>query len=535
MLGLLQQNLERVAQCLPNQTAFVCGDDALTWAELDCQATAFAAELQASGVKTGDRVALQSDLSLAAVIAIYGVLKAGAAYVPIDGSAGCERISRVLAECQAEVLVTFSLTSVMLKTLERDARSLNIVVGPSGLPQSCGRVQVLEWHSFVKAGSQKQFVRPALTSRQSAYVIFTSGSTGRPKGIVHTHGSAQEYARLTAETYELSSKDRIACVCPLHFDMSTFGLFAGVFAAATMVLIPSPVLRFPASLSALLSKRHVSVLYCVPYLLIQLLERGVLDQRNWDDLRWVIFAGESFPLGAFQSIRRFWNHVAFGNAYGPAETNVCCIRHFLPWVVRPEPDRNVIPIGELWGDAIGRVVDADDVTVAQGEPGELLVTSSTVMAHYEGRSEDDPRVFYHCPSTGRRYYRTGDLVHQDEAGELVFRGRCDRQVKVRGHRIELDAVENAMTRFPGVIEASVSCVPTPASNELFARYTSRGDEDLDETLDAWLRTLLPAWAVPANIERVDSFDRTSSGKIDHHSTSRRPLNLQLQLADSEEE
>lgn len=515
MTVLLHENLERAAQALPDQTAFVCGDDSLTWRQLDEQSTAFAGSLQQAGVTPGSHVAICADLSLSAVTAIYGCLKVGAVYVPVDHSCSDQRLCELIEECEAAVLVITALTPETRRALEMGAPSLHLVVGGENPLQQRSRLEVVCFSGFLASSGRDPFVRPATTPRQPAYVIFTSGSTGRPKGIVHTHRSAQQYAELTASAYRLSSADTIAGVCPLHFDMSTFALFASVYAAARTVLIPSPVLRFPASLSLQLEQHCVSVLYCVPFLLIQLLERGALAQRSLHALRWIVFAGEMFPLRSLQQLRRTLCHVSFSNAYGPAETNVCCVRHFVPWQENAEPDRREIPVGRLWGDGIGRVVDAHDVVVEPGQCGELLVCAATVMSHYLGQSAEDQHTFYFCPFTGRRFYRTGDVVRQNAEGELVFVGRQDRQVKVRGHRVELDAVESAMTRYPGVLQASVSCVPSGGSQQLHAAYTSAGGQSLDDQLHRWLQSELPRWAVPSVIQRVATFARTSSGKIDH--------------------
>ena len=522
MTGLLHENLERVAACLPQQTAFRCDQQRLSWSELNQRATEFAAALQAIGVQAGDRVAIRSDLSVDAVVVIYGILKTGAAYVPIDATAGCERICEILRECGTRILIAVSLSDAQQQTILQQTATLKWLIAS---PAAADLPQVRSLSAFCRAAPP--FVRPALTPRQPAYVIFTSGSTGRPKGIVHTHQSAQAYARLTAETYDLSAADTVAGVCPLHFDMSTCALFAAVYAAASTVLMPGPVLRFPASVSARLAEAGVSVLYCVPYLLIQLLEHGVLEHRELTALRWIIFAGETFPVASFQALRQRLSHVAFSNAYGPAETNVCSVRQFAPWEEQPEPDRTEVPIGRLWGDAVGRVVDAEDVVVEPGQAGELLVHASTVMSHYDGRSAEDPAAFCVCPQTGRRFYRTGDLVRQNARGELLFLGRRDRQVKVRGHRVELDAIESALTQFPDVLEASVQALSVGATNELSAQYTSRDDRDLDAPLRDWLRSVLPAWAQPARLARVAAFTRTSSGKIDHQRTLAAPANIPL--------
>ena len=160
-----------------------------------------------------------------------------------------------------------------------------------------------------------------------AYILYTSGSTGDPKGIMHTHRSALAFARWAADEYGLRPADRLSNHAPLHFDLSTFDLFAGALAGATTVIIPEAVTRFPASVSKLMQDERISVWYSVPFALTQMLLRGNIGARDLTDLRWLLFAGEVFPTKYLRQLMAALPHVRFSNLYGPTETNVCTYYH----------------------------------------------------------------------------------------------------------------------------------------------------------------------------------------------------------------
>jgi amino acid adenylation domain-containing protein len=350
-----------------------------------------------------------------------------------------------------------------------------------------------------------------------AYIMYTSGSTGTPKGLMHTHYSGLSYARMSMSTYDLQHQDRLSNHSPLHFDMSTFDYFSGPMAGATTVIIPEEYTKLPASLSKLMESERLTIWYSVPFALIQLLLRGVLDARDLSSLRWVLFGGEPFPPKHLRALMAQWPHASFSNVYGPAEVNQCTF-YLVPPI--PEDSDEPIPIGEMCANAEGLVVDGDDQAVSPGQVGELLVRAPTMMRGYWSRPELNRKVFYRrlaFPDYEEVFLRTGDLVRLRQDGtNYDFLGRKDRQIKTRGYRVELDEVEAALLAHSGVEEAAVFAVPDSEGSQQVqaAVIPRRTAEHTLADLKKHVSGLVPWYAVPTKIDVMPSFPRTSSGKID---------------------
>lgn len=478
-----------------DKSAFRYLSDELTYGDLADRAERLAGELQNLGVGRGSRVVLFMDKSLAAPVAIYGVLAAGACFVPLDTSAPATRVRQILAECEPSV----------------------ILCDPSKVQTAQDAVSGLEAQPIVKpfdlsclpSGDTAHRPPPDRSTEDPAYILFSSGSTGVPKGIVHTHKSALAYAHMAADLYGLGPGDVMGNHSPLHFDMSTFELFAGPLRGATTVLIADMYRKLPASMSALMASERMTVWYSVPFALIQLIDRGVLEQRDLSALRWVIFAGEPLQPSYLSRLQEALPAAQFSNAYGPTETNV--ITHYRietsPW------DKRIpIPLGQACSGARLRI----ERTGEAPETGELLACGDTVMSGYWRRPDLDRAAFCYREDgdgTQRRYYRTGDLVRRDERGVLHYLGRKDRQVKLRGYRIELSEVENALTQHPAVKEAAA--LLSEDGEKLLAFATIIPGSDVEAgALKAFLGLHLPAYAVPHSATILPSFARTPSGKID---------------------
>jgi acyl-coenzyme A synthetase/AMP-(fatty) acid ligase len=329
---------------------------------------------------------------------------------------------------------------------------------------------------------------------------------------------------MAADVYDVGLEDRLGNFAPLHFDQSTFEYFSGPLAGATTVIIPEEYTKFPASLSQLMAEEKLTFWYSVPFALIQLLLRGVLHERNLSSLRWILFGGEPFPTKYLRALMDLLPQARFSNIYGPAEVNQCTYYHVSPLA---EGDDEPIPIGRIWDNAEGLVVDNNDQPVLQGEVGELLVRTPTMMSGYWKQPDLNQQAFYYRPAPGGQpdvFYRTGDLVQLQVDGQFRFLGRKDRQIKARGYRIELDEVEAVLSGHPQIEEAAVFAVADDEGvQQIQARIICRFDATVTEShILEYLRKYLPRYALPTTIEIAGDFPRTSSGKID-----RRALTMQV--------
>lgn len=520
---LLSQLVTDAAERDPEAPAVCSTDGALSYAELAERTERLAATLQHAGVRPGDRVGLFLHKSVAAVVAVHGILRCGAAYVPIDPFAPAGAVATIVGDCGIEVIVADDRSAAVLDAVAATGCGLRLVVGPT---RPLATLTVLGPDAVAASGP----LRPVrVLSQDLAYVMYTSGSTGRPKGLMHTHRSGLAYATRAVDVYSVSPQDRLANSAPFHFDISTFELFAGPLAGAMSLIIAEPYLKMPASLSSLVAEQRCTFWYSVPFLLAELLHRGALDQRDLSAMRWVLFGGEVADPDVIAKLMAHMPNARFSNSYGPAEVNQCTYHH----LAGPPPSGVTIPIGVAWADAEVAVVDDAHEPVAAGAVGELLVRTATMMDGYWNRPDLNERAFVARDAPGgrqQRWYATGDLVQERPDGELEFLGRRDHQIKVRGNRIELESVEALLATIEGIEHAVAGVAQIAGTTTLVAGVAVAPEVDID--LDAALREVaaqLPPYAVPHRLIVLTDLPLTGSGKLD-----RRRVRDQLSTALSPE-
>jgi amino acid adenylation domain-containing protein len=513
MSDLLHHSIDRWADDLADHDAFRCYGDNLTYGALQQWANRLGNTLVDQGVEPADRVGIYMLKGLELPVAIYGILKAGAAYVPIDPSAPTSRIRSIVEDCGIRHLITTKSRVARAIAIAEEVEGLECVVAPDSDRVPTG-VRHIPWSRVEQASEAAPSVQ--LADDSLAYIMYTSGSTGVPKGLMHTHYSGLSYARMSGKTYGVTPDDRLGNHSPLHFDMSTFEYLTGPLFGSTTVIIPEETTMFPVSLSELIERERLTFWYSVPLALIQLVSRGEIERFDASSLRWVLFGGEPFPPKYLWRLMELWPGARFSNSYGPAEVNQCTYYHV------PREDmgsQEHIPIGRLCSGAESLVVDKDGEEVAPGDIGELLIRAPTMMRGYWGREDLNLGAFFQ--PTGQtdsdsRFYRTGDLVRRRQDGNFLFLGRKDRQIKIRGYRVELDEVENVFGAMDEVAEAAAVAVPGLAGEtEIVAAISSREGRQSDpDDLRRRSAERLPPYAVPRRVELVEKFPRTGSGKID---------------------
>lgn len=506
----LFQAVDQGAARHPEQPAVRCTGQELSYAELARRTDALARTLLAQGVRRGDRVGIYLNKSLESAIAVYGIMKAGAAYVPLDPFAPVERLRFVIRDCGMRCVVTAPAKLAALQEIAAAPSGLDCLIGVASddLP-----VRGIPWDEVNAQPGGAPGVN--VIEQDLAYILYTSGSTGDPKGIVHTHRSGLSFAAWAADVYGLQATDRVSNHAPLHFDLSTFDLFSTALAGACMVIIPEAITKFPANIAKLIEQERISVWYSVPFALIQLMQRGGMESRDFSALRWVLFAGEPFPTKHLRDLMRRLPQAVFSNLYGPTETNVCTYYHVAPI---DEADDEPIPIGRPCANVDALVLDGEGHPVPAGEVGELLIRGPVVMRGYWGKPELTAKGFHRhelAPYVEDIYYHTGDLVQLQPDGNFKYLGRKDRQIKTRGYRVELDEIEVALLAHPAVDEAAVYPIPDgQGSNLIEAAVTPKeGMTPQTEELMQHMAARLPAYAVPVKLTILHAFPRTSTGKI----------------------
>jgi amino acid adenylation domain-containing protein len=522
MRYLLPQLLSQAAERTPSHPAICCRAETLSYAELFHRAACLAEVLRQAGVKTGDRVGIYMNKCVDCATAIYGIMAAGAAYVPLDPDAPAARLRYVIDSCGIRCLVSEPRMADVLPVL-CEKSDIVAVIGVDGDIEQAE--QTISWPEVVTR-MVPGFPDLGITENQLAYILFTSGSTGVPKGIMHTHRSAMAWAEVTSSSYRLTARDRISNYAPLHFDLSTLDYFGAAWAGATTVIIPEEYTRFPASLAALIADEALSIFYTVPYALLQLLRAGVLDKHEYPALRAVLFGGEPMPPKYLREMLACWPAADFYNVYGPTETNG--VTHQL---IRPaELDSGrAIPIGVVYPNVDALVMDEQQQAVADGTVGELYISAATCMRGYWQRPDLNQRVFWYRQQDCQQaevFVRTGDLVSRRADGLFEFSGRKDRLIKTRGYRVELDDVEASLVAHQSVAEGAVYAVPDPTGSVNIVASVIPAEPALFRLPDLqnYLRRHLPSYALPRSIHVMTDFPRTSTGKIDRVTMAAQAVN-----------
>ena len=534
--------LEVAAKRDPDGPAILDKGETITWSEAAYRSGQLAAALVQAGVVPGDRVGVHYRKSADSFLAMHAVVQQGAVAVPLDPTASASYLVSVIEQAECRVILTHPPCQASAVELAGDGRIQSILgIGPPtasdrGVFQSKGRAAPNNSFMSQSTIDMLEPIGPVLVDpTQPAYIITTSGSTGRPKGICHSHASALAYVAFKLEAYDIGPKDRVSDIAPNHFDISTLALWVSPFVGATNVVVPEQHQMFPASLAKLMDETKITVWYSVPYLLTQLLQRGGLDQLDLSAMRWVLFGGEVFPTQALADLMNIMPDARFSNVYGPAEVNACTIHH----LEGPPSSNEPIPIGKPVADTRIRLVTPSDTqdshrSIPDGEQGEVLVAGSTMMIGYWERPDLNEAAFVIDPQTGERWYRTGDLAFRDQAGDLVFAGRVDHQVKVRGHRVELESIESVLEDAEPIEYAVVTVARSEDGGDVLiaglAVPSDGNDQSTTAASDRWgpkaLRSLaadhLPAYAVPAQYYLLKTRPVTGSGKLD-----RRVLRLEL--------
>ena len=514
---LLNHLLSESAQTTPEAIAVRHESDALDYRSLDERSDGVAHLLRDQGVVPGDRVGLHLKKSGDAIVALFGILKAGACVVPIALGTPAARFQNIVGQCEMRLLIASPETCARLGPEAFEGSSLELVVLAGAhsdpLPDlPTPRIRLADSEAIREKGP------PAVPTvdRDLAYVLFTSGSTGSPKGVMLSHQAVLNFVEWASNEFAIRPEDRLSNHAPLSFDLSTFDIYAAVGAGASVTLIPESLAMFPHRLAQLIEEAGITVWYSVPSVLTLLVTRGDLGGRNLDPLRLVLFAGEVFPVKYLRELMLEVPGPRYFNLYGPTETNVCT---FYEVKRPPEAHAPAVPIGRACANTKTLVLDAHGHEVTQqGEEGLLYVGGSNVMDGYYGRPADTEAAFSLNPlAHGRqeRLYCTGDWVTTDAQGDYLFLGRRDHMVKVGGHRVELGEIETALYSHPGIREAAAVAIPDDVlGGRLRAVVVADDPAPSESDLLRHCRALLPQYMVPQEIVFREALPRTPSDKVD---------------------
>ncbi len=513
---LLSHLLTEAAERFPHRVAVTDDAGELSYAELERRTNRLANTLREAGVRRGDRVGLFLNKSVDAIVGIYGILKMGAAYVPLDPFAPAARLAYIMRDCGVRCLVTQREKVREWSLLANAGAPLDYLVvmnaAASELGEAPGGLRVVGREALEAAPAG--WSGPPAIDLDLAYILYTSGSTGQPKGVMLSHLNALAYVTWCRDYFGPSPEDVFSNHAPLHFDLTILDIYTAAMAGATLAIVPPDVSLFPVQLASFIEDRRITIWYSVPSVLTMLVLKGNLSVGRLPSLRHMIFAGEVFPTKHLRALMRVLPHARFTNLYGPTETNVCTY-YRVP--VLPDEQTEPIPIGKPIDNVeVFAVTDTGELAT-EGQVGELCVRGNTVACGYWGDAERTARAFLANPfSPARdRTYRTGDLVRRAADGNILFIGRKDHQIKSRGYRIELGDIEAALSAHSRVEESAVVAIPDEVVGNRLKAFVVANDPALkDRDLVTFCAERLPKYMIPEFFEFVTGLPKTSTGKID---------------------
>ncbi|MFF2045169.1 amino acid adenylation domain-containing protein [Kitasatospora sp. NPDC058170] len=474
----------------PDAVALVHGDRELTYAELNTRANRLAHALVAAGVGPESLVALALPRSVESVVGALAVLKAGAAFLPLDAEYPLERTAHMLADARPAVALT------------NDGWPL---------PEALDGVPVLRTDEELWAGQSAEDPPVRVGGHHAAYVIYTSGSTGRPKGVVVSHGSiaallASHRAGLFGEAERAHGRLKVALTASLCFDASWDSLL-WLVAGHELHLIGDEVRRDATALVRHLRSRAIGTVNTTPSFAEQLVEEGLLEEPA---PRLLLLGGEAVGQGLWTRLRETPGLTAH-NLYGPTESTVDALTQQLSDTDRPT-------LGSTVAGTRAYILDEHLNPVPTGVPGELYLAGAGLARGYLNRPALTAERFPACPfEPGTRMYRTGDLVRRTRDGQLDYLGRTDHQVKIRGFRIELGEIEQVLTRHAAVRQAVVAIHTGDTGDRRLVAYCTVAEEapELAVDLRRFAAETLPGYMVPAAVVLLAALPLTGSGKVDH--------------------
>ncbi|HFC11225.1 MAG TPA: amino acid adenylation domain-containing protein, partial [Anaerolineae bacterium] len=502
----LDSEVGRQASRTPDAIAIEHGDERLTYAQLEQQATQLAQFLRTQGIEDDDRVGICLPRSFDMVIAVLAILKAGATYVPLDPAYPNERLAYMLDTAKVSLVLTITDLIVQLPS----ERPPTILLDQQTLPTTYT-------HSLPRPHNPNRL----------AYIIFTSGSTGQPKGVMLPHRALVNLMQWQRHNFHVNGVSRTLQFASLSFDVHCQEIFSTWWDGGTLVLVDEAIRQDAPQLVQLLAEKAITRIF-LPFVALQQIAEIAEQQTELTlSLHDVISAGEQLQIT--RQIRNLFSQLpdcALHNQYGPSESHVVSAHTLLgqptDWPALP-------PIGKPISNTQLYILDKWQQPVPDNTIGNLYIAGANLAQGYIGRPDlTDERfiTLFDAPA-----YITGDQARYRRDGTIEFLGRRDSQVKIRGYRIELGEIEAVLSHHPAVAQAVVVSVATKQAGELteqrlIAYVVAPESAELTTSLRAYLSQQLPAYMLPAQFIVLDELPRTPSGKIDRRKIAQQPRHFQ---------
>jgi amino acid adenylation domain-containing protein len=486
------------AGATPDAVAVVCGNQSLTYRELDRRANQLANYLRKLGIGPESLVGISMERSLEMMIALLGTLKAGAAYVPLDPSYPAERLQFMLDDSRASILLTRSRDS--FPRIAADGRNVRPIYLDTGWPEISRETE--------------DTPRVEMTPENLAYVIYTSGSTGQPKGVQIPHRAVVNFLCSMQREPGIASTETLISVTSISFDIAALEFFLPLTIGARVLLATREEIFDAAKMKALLRESGATVMQATPSFWQFLVDAGWTGEKRLK----ILCGGEALSRELAEQL--LTRGLEVWNLYGPTETTIWST------LTKLAPGKGPVSIGRPIANTQVYILDFHLQPVPVGVPGELYIGGKGVARGYVNQPELTTEKFISNPD-GSRLYKTGDIARYQCDGSIECLGRSDFQIKLRGHRIDLGEIESALRVHPDVRDTVVSLKEENPGQKRLVAYVlaGAGTSPNSATLQEFLKSKLPDYMVPNAFVLLDRFPLTPNGKVDRKALSARTLGI----------
>jgi len=445
--------------------------------------------------------------SVECIVCFSGIMYSGNPYVPVSGTMPVSRIEKIINNLSPAAIIT-------------DEERID---GLSDIDLKGAKVYL--YSELIKTSENGEIIEKTVDKvidTDPIYIMYTSGSTGDPKGVTVTHRGVIDYANWVASEFSFNKDDIFGNQAPFYFDNSIFDIYTTMLIGAKMVIIPEALFNFPLKLPEFLRDNHITVIFWVPTVLINVANSGVLEKVSLPELRAVLFCGEVMPNRQLNIWRKAYKKPFYANLYGPTEiTDVCA--YYL--VDKEYEDHEPLPIGKACRNTRIIILDEDNNIAPPLKQGELCVIGTGVALGYWNAHDVTDKVFVDNPTSknyNEKIYRTGDIAYFDENGNIMYVGRMDSQIKLKGNRIELGEIENAAKVLENVENA---CAIFDQQNEKIILFLESSHEFKLRLVNVELKKYIPSYMLPGEIVVMPKLPHTENDKI-----NRVELKKSLQLS-----
>lgn len=486
---MLQQSAARYPDCI----ALEDGDVLLTYAEYLDRAQRIGTGLIEAELRRAP-VVVMLPKSADALCTFMGAMFAGCPYVPMNMNTPVPRLEKMFENLRPGAMVCYRAQyDEMVKAFPD--------------------IRVLSLEDLLELKADHQALERSLSNvadTDPIYIIYTSGSTGVPKGVTVPHVGVIDYAHWLVERFGFDTETVMASQAPFYFDNSVFDIYGSMLSGGKLIIVPEMLYMFPGKLPQFLKDHDVTSIFWVPSVMINIANSGVLNGIDLPRLKNIAFAGEVMPNTQLNIWRRALPGRSYANLYGPTETDVCC--YYI--VDREFADSDPLPIGIACENRRIHILTEDNREAEVNEQGEICVVGCGVALGYWNAPEITEKVFINNPlqsNVPQRMYRTGDLGCRNEEGLIMFQGRKDNQVKIRGNRIELGEIESAAMCVPGVENV---CAVLDQENQLIVLFLETKASFTMRRFNVELKKYIPNYMLPGKLVCMERLPHTPNDKID---------------------